>query len=48
MKTGGVVVAFLKILTSEILQNAPNDPKPNSMNQVSNVPYLCALYHPES
>ena len=34
--------SLLKILTSEILQIAPNDPKPNSRNQASKVPYL---YH---
>ena len=32
--------SLLKILTSEILQSAPNDPKPNSRNQASKVPYM--------
>ncbi len=40
--------SLLKILTSEILQSALNDPKPNSRNQASKVPYTCALQYPES
>ena len=35
-----------KIVESEILQRAPNDPKPNSRNQTSKVPCICILkYH---
>ena len=32
----------MKILTWEILQSAPNDPKRNSRNWASKVPYTCA------
>ena len=38
----------LKIVKLEILQSAPNDPKPNSRNWTSKVPYPCALWYPES
>ncbi len=40
MKTVGGV-AFLKLLTSEILQSAPNDPKMNSKNGIWKVSYIC-------
>ena len=33
----------LKIVKLEIFQSAPNDPKPNSRNWASKVPYTCAL-----
>ncbi len=32
----------------EILQSAPNDPKPNSRSRASKVPSICALQDPES
>ncbi len=38
----------LKTVKLETLQSAPNDPKPNSRNRASIVPYLCAMYYPES
>ncbi len=34
---------FVKIVKLEILQSAPNDPKPNSWNRASKVPSICAL-----
>ncbi len=37
-----------KIVESEILQSALNDPKLNSRNQASKVPHIYSLYHPES
>ena len=33
----------LKTINLEILQSAPNDPKPKSRNRVSKLPYVCAL-----
>ncbi len=35
-------------MESEILQSAPNDPKPNSRNRASKVPYIYALQYTES
>ena len=31
-----------------MLQSAPDDPKPNSRNRASKIPYICALQYPES
>ena len=39
---------FKKIVKLEILQSSPNDPKPNSSNRSSKVPYICELHYPES
>ena len=38
----------MKIVESEILHSAPNDPKPNSRNQASKVPHICPLQYPKS
>ncbi len=35
--------SVLKIVESEILQSTPNDPKLNSRNRTSTVPYIYAL-----
>ena len=37
----------MKILTSENLQSAPNDPKLNSKNRTLKVLYICALQYSE-
>ena len=40
--------SHLKILTSEILQSAPNGLKLNSKNQTWNVPHICSIYRRQS
>ncbi len=40
MKTVGAVRGLLKILISEILQNAPNNAKLNSNDLIRKVPYI--------